>query len=266
MGAEPADRFATARATLRDNLKWMAGSLSAAATLIVGTTPFTGLGELPPGSPRSIVAAVALTIVGLGGLVALRMLITAVRPDTTYARFLRTRADLTSLPDDERREYEALRAEFQAHKDELLPDGVTTFEAFEQKWTEAWDEFRDQSDDPFAQQQWEGYNANLFAVQNWLSYTRLHRRVTTATNRLLLLGTLIIAALIVFEWAVNGKHSEERPPAVYVNQISRAEEPESFSHALFRSRMTKVPLRSRYPGISASTSCASSVSDSCHPR
>jgi hypothetical protein len=201
------DRHASARATLRENVKWLSASFAGMTAVVLAGTPFTGFGALAFPSERFFAA--------LGGLVAgtacafgaLQLLLKMVRPDTTYTRYLRSDAgnDINHLDAEDQKEYRELEQEFERHKQELLPSGENTLDELEALVDKAWDVYQQNPTDAAAKDRWSSYQGNLKTVEDWASYTRLHQRVQSGFKTLRWWGLGMLFSLAVFAWCSNPK-------------------------------------------------------------
>ena len=57
-----ADPYATAKANLRDTVKWLAAALASVAAIAIGSSPLTSLGSLQPTDARFQLAVAALAV------------------------------------------------------------------------------------------------------------------------------------------------------------------------------------------------------------
>jgi outer membrane protein OmpA-like peptidoglycan-associated protein len=139
------------------------------------------------------------------------MLLKMVRPDATYTRFLRATPGngIQNLNVEDQREYGELKDEYDRHKQELLPDGLTNLEELEAKTDAAWIIYQAHPEDTLAKERWSLYQQNLKLIEDWASYTRLHQRVARGFKSIRSLGLLLLAALAVFAWCANPKHDKE---------------------------------------------------------
>ncbi len=87
--ADTSDRYASSKATLRENVKWLAASFAGMAALLLAGTPFTGFGSLPIFSPRFFAAVIGLLTATFCAFRVWKLLLDIMRPDATYTRYLR---------------------------------------------------------------------------------------------------------------------------------------------------------------------------------
>jgi len=243
---EGTDRYANAKATLRDNVKWLAGSFAGLAALILAGTPFTGYGSLDKASPRFIGATVGLFVAVLCLFIAWIVLLRMLRPDVIYPRYLRAQFKV----EDEikgraaRREINALRVEFTRQHKDLLPQGktqLTQFDQLEALRENAWNDWARNQSDQGKHTVWQNYRNSTFVVLYWASYTVLHYRITRGFRWIIGLGAIIVLAISVFAWAANPPKAEAagKPGAIIIDESGAAPaspavahlEPVSFEHA-----------------------------------
>jgi outer membrane protein OmpA-like peptidoglycan-associated protein len=210
------DRYASAKATLRDNVKWLATSFAAMAAVLLAGTPFTGFGSLPLLSLRFCFAAVGLVGAAGSSFIVWRILLTMLRPDATYTRYLKAENDPNadeSLTAQDKLEYAALKAEFEIRKKELLPANTNTLDELEKVVDDAWDAYGGAPGDTREKEDWLEYRANLREVREWAAFTRLHQRVTRGLRVVQAWGVAILFLLTVFAWTVNPAPSSDKNSA-----------------------------------------------------
>jgi len=202
---ESTDRYATARATLRENVKWLSASFAGMTAVVLAGTPFTGFGALAFPSGRFFGALSGLVAATGCAFFALQLLLKMVRPDATYTRYLREHPgdDLSNLNAEDQAEYRELKAEYEVHKQELLPAGRTTLEGLEKLVDDAWQVYQENPTDALAKDRWSAYQANFRAVEDWASYTRLHQRIERGFKSLRGLGLGMLFSLALFAWCSN---------------------------------------------------------------
>lgn len=229
------DSYAGQKATLRDNVKWLATSFAGTAALLLAGTPFTDFGALQFPSWRLGVASASLFVATISAFLAWNKLLWVLRPDITYNRFLKdpwTKHDEETLKadPDERLEYEALRKEFLKHKVALLGE-IESIEALEEEKKKAWDSYTaaaakkangkaDVDPGPW-HSLWESYNRNILIVNSWLGFTRLHQRVTREMKTVRIYAIVVLVSLALFAYFVSPGESSETntsPGTVMVDQ------------------------------------------------
>lgn len=93
----PASPYAAANDRIRETAKWMAAALAAVATVLVGTSPLSGIGRLSPDDPGRFWLALAAIATGLAAsLVAIFLLSRIQLPQTVLA------ADIIEIAKDPR--------------------------------------------------------------------------------------------------------------------------------------------------------------------
>ena len=208
----PTDQFATARATLRDNVKWLATGFAAVGGVVLAGTPFTGFGALEFPGLRFGIAALCLFAATLCAFLAWRILFFVLGPDPSYVNVLRENGDPQTLPaltKTERKEYQRVREEFIRHRDELLPNGVKFLDGLEALTTKAWDAYTQTQNANF-QALWLQYTQNEQTVKYWASFVRLHYRVRSGVAKAQWLGLVILIALIGFVWAASPPEENDK--------------------------------------------------------
>lgn len=220
------DRYASGKATLRDNVKWLATGFAAMAAVLLAGTPFTGFGSLPLLSPRFCLAAVGLIGAAGSSFMVWRILLTMLRPDATYTEYLKAGVDPTkdeSLTPEDKLEYAALKAEFEKHKKGLLPAGKNTLEQLETLVDEAWDAYGGAPGETREKDDYLRYRGTLHEVRDWAAFTRLHQRVQRGLRKVQAWGVAILLLLTVFAWAVNPASSSDKSSStssIVVDQTS----------------------------------------------
>jgi len=246
-----ADQYATARATLRDNVKWLAAGFAAVGAIMLSGTPFTGLGALPAGSGRFIFALLTLFAATFCAFFAWRVLYRVLGPDPSYVNVLRRDnepKDMVGLTKQERWEYEQVRREFIAHHEELLPYQKEFLDDLEALTVKAWGKYKEATAEPAKTaylELWRGYSNNEQTVRNWASFVRLHYRAQQGVRYAQWLGLGALVAIIGFVWAVNPEKEaasakEADAGTVIFNESDRSREPEestgvALAPVLFRS-------------------------------
>ena len=204
-----ADQYATARATLRDNVKWLAAGFAGVGAVLLAGTPFTGLGALQPGNGRFVLALVTLFVATFCAFLAWRILFFVLGPDPSYVNVLRRHAapqDTSSLTKGQRWEYEQVRREFIAHHEELLPHKKEFLDDLEDLTLKAWNAYKQAATEDMRKhylELWRGYSNNEQTVKYWASFVRLHYRAQKGVGYAQLLGLGALIALVGFVWAVN---------------------------------------------------------------
>lgn len=117
--------FSSAATTLRDTVKWLAAALAGTAALIIGNSPLSGLGQLPPLSGRWLLAIVLLVAGFLLICAALWRALRILKPDVLYRSSLLGTHD-KALGTDEVAELKKLRETIDAHGADLLPPKYPT--------------------------------------------------------------------------------------------------------------------------------------------
>ena len=218
-----ADPYATARASLRENVKTMATMMAGAAAAILAGSPFSGIGSLEIGSYRLWLAVAGLAVVAVCLFLGWRELTFTLRPDVTYLEVLRSTfaeqqiRDL-NLPSAEQAELVKLKEDFQRHRRSLLPTGFDQYEDLEKHLEDEWVRISNlPAKDEVAEKKYAEYDRNFEDIGYWATFTRLSQRVKSGLRRMQTYGAVSLAALLVFAWAANPpKANQDRPIAVHV--------------------------------------------------
>ena len=217
------DAYATAKANLRDNVKTLIAVFGGIAGVLLAGTPFSGYGALEPVSPTWLLASASLFLaVVLVGL-SLRILLRVLRPDLAYSQALHANYNPAAKRWFADREIKALRAEFAAHKDELLPVGMNSLEELEGKADKAWASYQVSMSDP-ARKIFDDLNDALQRINHWSGFVRFHRRVSAGIDIVFLMGLLALVCIGAFAWSVGSHKNKPEDPRVVV--IAAAKETE----------------------------------------
>ncbi|MEA2782685.1 MAG: hypothetical protein QOK29_4229 [Rhodospirillaceae bacterium] len=85
----PTDAFATAKANLRDTVKWLAAALAAVAAAVIGTSPLTTLGSLAISDPRFQLAVLSLSVAVVSLVIGVAIILDLLISDTFYLEEVR---------------------------------------------------------------------------------------------------------------------------------------------------------------------------------
>lgn len=204
-----ADQYASARTTLRENVKWLAAGFAGVGAVLLAGTPFTGLGALQPGNGRFALGLATLFIATLCAFLAWRILFFVLGPEPSYVNVLRKGNEPKNIPGLTKRElweYEQVRREFIAHHEELLPDKREFLDDLELLTVRAWDAYKKATTQDLKKhylELWRGYSNNEQTVKYWASFVRLHYRARKGVEYAQWLGLGALIALVGFVWAVN---------------------------------------------------------------
>ncbi len=217
--------FSSAATTLRDTVKWLAAALAATAALIIGNSPLSGLGQLPPFSGRWLLALVLLVAGFLLICAALWRALRILKPDVLYRSSLLGTHD-KALGDDEVAELKALRETIDAHGADLLPNKYPTLKQLAgnldtiDKRLKALELAGPTAPDKVAHAKsvQQGMNAR---ARNWAAiakvlplaqYLRLHRRFEKEQRWMAAFSLLALVFLLGFV-IVSTVPKEKEPPA-----------------------------------------------------
>jgi outer membrane protein OmpA-like peptidoglycan-associated protein len=201
------DSYATAKANLRDTVKWVATTIAALGALVLAGAPFSGFGSLVPGSPRFLIATGGL---GLAGVLLLRVwwvLIFLLRSDAVYESQL---GEDFVRPSDpvEASEIITLRDHLKARRSDLIPKPLKDFDELRQYVKDLWkraSETRDKADTD----RYEDYRRNLDQYLYYAAFERLHQRVTRALGPIVAMSGIAMVCLLAFAWASSKAKSDE---------------------------------------------------------
>jgi hypothetical protein len=197
---EAGSGYATARANLRDLVKWIAATFAALAAVVLAGTPFSGFGALPVGTDRFFAAVLGLVVFAVFFIVGWTFILSLLRPDFV------PRSDLTSrykVPSDkkEAKETESVRAEVFSKSNDFLPRGLASVDdlerAIETNWTDA------TCGSASALEQYKQYSLALNQVLEYAAFVRLHQRISASIPCLSFLGAMALAGLVLFSWAAS---------------------------------------------------------------
>lgn len=195
------DPFATAKANLRDTIKWLAAALAGAGGIAIGSSPLTALGSLPPNEPRLWVAlgalAIALLCLARGVAIVLDLLI----GDVFFLEEARDDNALMELVDQRRRDllpltYHSLTAILDARR--TVADEMWSLRA-----TPAAPAYVD------AKGRFDALAPILGRLTSLLHLERFRSRVAAARQPLFGFACAGALALALFAWTAN----PPKPPA-----------------------------------------------------
>lgn len=223
MGTEAQDGFSGARATLRENVRWLATCFSGAVGIILAGTPFIGFGSLEIGSDPFRYAVIGLAVGTIALLAAIAYLFYILRPDVIYPNYVR-QADVKGLGRLEGREIAALRKEFALRRDQMIPTSMTSVDALETEIEKRW-QASGGDETTIDGKLWAHYRNNLRNVYTWATYARFHRRVRHGIVVVGLLALIAMAGLSVFAWHVVPKTQGKDGTAVTILNVMRTPDP-----------------------------------------
>ncbi len=209
-----ADPFATAKANLRDTVKWLAAALAGTAAAAVGSSPLTGLGSLKLLSSRFDLGAISLAIALLALLGAIAIILELLVGEIFSLEASSTEEWVQKFVDQ--------------RKNDLLPPGFASLSeliAERRRQAQILSDYRDNQADPAyraAQDAYKRLQPPLGNITSLLLLEQLRRRVRHARIPLALLSIIGAAALILYSWAANPpKPAEEHPSAnAHVSQTA----------------------------------------------
>lgn len=235
--AAPFDYYGDAKATLRENVKWLATSFAGMSAILLAGAPFTGFGALRLDSGRFWLAFAAMVVGAVLTFHIWQRLLDILRPDITYTRFLREnrtdgdKAVWEALGADERDEYEAIKSAFDLNKDEFLPapsaEYSHDFDGLEKRLAAYWSAYTadarkpENERDQAAEARWLQFREVQKRIRDWVNYTRLHQRVTRGVSQLKKFAGLLLVCLAVFAYTVNpgdASDADASPDTVMVDQ------------------------------------------------
>ena len=192
------DTFAAGRANIRDTVKWLVAALAALGALVIGSSPFTGFGQL---KLPYLLAAIGSGLLGVSLVFwaidrALRILVTPlfflgqIRQDDHLAALIRSNSKdlLPPLIDDLDR--------FLAYRRLLLMKLAKEQDTEKRKKLE---------------QNYQAVQAVTTRLVGLCNYENLRRKFDATRRQLFLLGGAITLALGTFAWATthSDKHTED---------------------------------------------------------
>ncbi|WP_442113473.1 hypothetical protein [Pseudomonas sp. NUPR-001] len=197
-----ADAYITAKANLRDNVKTLILVFGSIAGVMMAGTPFSGYGALAVFSTQWWVASISLLLTITLVAIALRLLLRSLQPDLSYPEALHQNFNLDGQERYTRRELSALRKEFERYKHQLLPAGINTLEELESRADDAWELYQRTGEEKDKEAYYIRHEI-LTDIGNWSAFTRLHFRIRTTINMVLLIGLFTLVSIAVFSSAVN---------------------------------------------------------------
>jgi outer membrane protein OmpA-like peptidoglycan-associated protein len=217
---EAADAYATAKANLRDTVKWLATTFAALAAVVLAGSPFSGFGALPAGSPRFWLAIAGLVCATIFFFMAWRKIVFLLRPDLVFPRQLRAGFNpATQCPADEVAEMRELHRTFEEHRNDLLPSGMQTFDELEQAVETNWQQAQQGGNQAIAAlERYKQYSNNIELILNYATFSRLHRRIFDAIPTIAGWGALALLPLVLFAWAANPGKGDKTEPTVPIVQ------------------------------------------------
>lgn len=228
MSAEARPDFASAATTLRDTVKWLAAAFAGTGALIIGSSPLSGLGQLPPFSGRWLLALALL----VGGFLlicaALWRALRILKPDVLYRSSLLGTHD-TALGKSELAELQALRASIDAHGADLLPSRYPTLKqladnlaaigqrlkALEAATPTAPDKAAHARDIQAGMNARARHWAVIAKVLPLAQYLRLHQRFEREQRWMA--GLSLLALLLLLGFVVVSTVPKEKEPPVIIN-------------------------------------------------
>jgi outer membrane protein OmpA-like peptidoglycan-associated protein len=219
------DKYASARANIRETVKWLVAMFAGIAGVIVAGSPFTGFGAIPINSGRFWIALVAILAAFAFTALALYRTLLLLRADAMY---------LSELSASNSPEFREVRDEINAHGDDLLPPNYPTLQALidaknqeqqallaaqeedEENAPEV-DEHGDDAAEHGDEQEDEDETAHLRdliarleVIVSFASYLRYYNRLMTEVPRLFVLAAAALLSLGAFAWAA--AKQEAKPP------------------------------------------------------
>ncbi len=238
--AAASDQYATARANLRDTIKWLAATFSALAAVVVAGTPISGLGKLPLWTGQWFGACGALLIAFTCICMALAITVSLLRGDLLYMSDLKAVVLDKKPPPETAAELERLVKNLDAHALDVLPFNYPTAELLVADASKrqgalkaAYDEWKKIPDEEAAEKaaaatkftgardKAQEFEPALQRVLFYGSYFVFYDRLRQAVPKLFALGVLTLGLLAAFGMFI---HEPDKPAAApsIVNNISRA--------------------------------------------
>lgn len=231
-----ADPYATARANLRDTVKWLAATFSALAAVVLAGSPISGLGKLPPATPAWWAASAALGLAFVCICVALVITVALLRSDALHLSDLDPSANLAQLDASDRAEIIALRATIDSRAVDVLPPNYPTLadlmgaaQARRQELVDAWLAWRNAPDAAAkaaaairvarAQRSMDRFAPPLSRVLAYGVYVRFYDRLRRAMPQLFALGVIALLGLTAFGVFVQSPDKPDEPKFTIINNI-----------------------------------------------
>ena len=238
-GGAAGDPYASSKATLRETIKWLAGIFGALAAVVIGGTPLSGLGAMPPSAPPFWQAGLALLVAFICICLALVLSLRLLRADLLYLSDIDPAVPVAGRSNA--KELKLLRKDVQEHRVDLYPEYASLQELFstlaeaegaagqlaaERGRLDAASP-RDAAAVEAAKKQ---YDEQIAAIQGfrdlqqeilaYASYQRFYGRLRGATPVLFGLGIGALVCLMVFTVLVKAPKDDKAPPVVVIPVIT----------------------------------------------
>lgn len=260
MSDDTSSGYASARATLRETVKWLVAAFASVAAVIVAGSPLSNPDDVDIANVYFI-SSVVLAIVALG-LVgrALHITLDLLRPDGLYSSAL-----CREIPGESREITDAC-SEINRHRDDLLPAGYANAEEL---WNQRLTTIRALDGQLTAEQETE-FTAHLVDVEAALGrlldfglYHTLYARLRRAQPRLLTFGLLVLICLTLS--VALGKSAKDKVdgPSVVIVQPAPSQPIPKTSPTGTPPRLEPVQFESGSANVSAEGVLARRPARSC---
>lgn len=182
------DPFASAKANLRDTIKWLATTFAAVAGVVLAGSTFSGLGALPAG-PRLLVAIVGALLGFIFTLWGIARILGLLKSEAYF------------LGDLERDD--AMRQWVNAHAEDLLPAEFANVESFLTARRTARREVLDPALRQQAVQRYREIDRASARITSLLHFQVMANRLGAEAKALLTIAGFAILGLATFAWAVS---------------------------------------------------------------
>jgi outer membrane protein OmpA-like peptidoglycan-associated protein len=238
------DPYATAKANLRDTVKWLGGIFGALAAAVVAGAPLSGLGSFDADDHQMWFAAALLLVAFICICIALSVTLGVLREDFLYSSDIDPGQQIG--PHHDGKEIEAIRSDIAKHAKDLYPDYatyaglLTQTTAAQTNATALWNAWiADQGDpnlskDDVAESKaaYDTQYAELQKLVNLQSdilhygaYIRFYRRLQRAQPKLFGLGIVALICLTVFAVASHKKEDPKGPQTIVLPVMVAASAP-----------------------------------------
>lgn len=209
MANEPlADPYATAKANLRDTVKWLATALAGTAAVAVGSSPLTGIGSLQLLSLRFFLAIASFftALICLVGAIEVILQLLVGEVFSLELEFKRNRKDVDRF--------------IEGRKNDVLPPTFDSVDDLISKRDEYAQIMRVHRNNNTSKVYKDAYNAyvdlqpSLQTIANLFALEHLRNKIHSARLRLAILTIVGAMALAVYSWSANPPKPLMQEPTV----------------------------------------------------
>jgi outer membrane protein OmpA-like peptidoglycan-associated protein len=190
--APATDPYASAKANIRDTVKWLIAALAGVGAAVMGSSPLTGLGSLEWGGRLLLAAS--------GGFTGMACVLGCI---SIAMELLRSEAFfITDLGGTDPRNAE-LRCLVDAHAHDILLSNTNSIKEFLAYRQDVIKDLQAKPSDADAQARWKALQAESPRITSHIHFLLLTLRLRHASRKLLLCACGAVIALGTFAWASN---------------------------------------------------------------